>query len=72
MSDDELFHRLMEARRHFAHAVVAHHQAGGNDDALSDRVGECEYAYLDALFTYVMRKMHPGLELLAMPVEGEA
>ncbi len=72
MTDDELLDRLIDARRHFARAVMAHHQAGCNDDALSDRVGECEYAYLDALFTHVMRKMTPGLELLVMPVEGEA
>ena len=36
MSDDEQFHRCMEARLHFARAVVAYHQAGCNDDALLD------------------------------------
>lgn len=72
MSDDKLLDRLMKARLHFARAVVAQHQAGCTDDALSDRVGKCEHAYLDALFTYVMRKTTQGLELLVMPVEGEA
>ena len=72
MSDDKLSDRFMEARLHFAHAVVAHHQTGCNDNALLDRMGECEYAYLDALFTNVERKMTQGLELLVMPVEGEA
>ena len=72
MTDDELFDRLMKARLHFACAVVAHHQAGCNDDTLLDRVSECEHAYLDTLFTHIERKMTQGLELLTMPVAGEA
>ena len=64
MSDDELSDRLMKVRLHFACAVVAHHQAGCNDDALWDWVGKCEHAYLDALWRYQ--------KLLITPVEGEA
>ena len=72
MSDDGLFDQLMKARLHFARAVVAHHQAACNDDALLDRVSECERAYLDALLAGIERKMAQVLELRVTPAEGEA
>ena len=72
MRDDELLDRIIDARRHFAHAVVAHHQSGCNDDALLDRVGECEIAYLDAVFTRAERKMAQIRELMETPAAGQA
>ena len=84
MTDDtELLNRLLKARYDFAAAVMEHHKAGCDDDALLDQMSDSERAYLDAMITFAT----PGLiaafaqrerdiirlrELLAVPVGGEA
>ena len=57
MSNDEQLHRLLKARYDFAAAVMAYHQAGCDDDALLDRMSECERAYLDTKISHAA----PGL-----------
>ncbi len=81
--DDELFHQIMQTRYDFATAVMACHKSGCNDDALLDRMSECERAYLDAVITRLSpaiaaafarreRSILQLLKLAAIPPEGNA
>ncbi len=83
--DKELVQQFMKTRYDFAAAVMAYHKPkpGGDDDALFDRMNECERAYLAFIITQVSPGVAAALtrherdidqlqKLAAMPPEGKA
>lgn len=81
--DKELVQQFMKTRYDFAAAVMAYHKPSSDDDALFDRMNECERAYL----AFIIKQVSPGFaaafarherdmdqlrKLVAMPPEGKA
>ena len=72
MTSDELREQIFRARLDYAKSVVDFHRCGCNDDALLDRMSECELAFISAMFDSIETKAKQALQLFWEPVEGEA
>ncbi len=72
MTDDELRERFFKARLDYAKSVVDFYRCGCNDDALLDRMSECELAFISAMFATIETKAKQVVQLFWEPVEGEA